>query len=242
MLLELLFADHSAVDHVLALLNFFVPVLRNALLFPVLRISQVRRHFVQEERALGVVSIRHVLLSVSMLEVLELEISDGAGGEGEGEGGLVALVKEVPDVDTIRFGDEDDSGSGGGERSAGVVGAESVGRFENGEFKFLHRRFPHAKVEIVHCDQQIVVEWRPVQSQHRAVVSLPVIRELDIFHEFLLVIVSVRVSSGSNGPIDVEEVSFVRGSPEGGSVLRLGEENPGETEISTSILSNQLDL
>lgn len=106
-----------------------------------------------------------------MLELLEFEIGDRTGGEVQVQARFVRLIAEVPYVDTVGLRNENYTWSCWGECSTRVVGSEGVGRSEDWVLE-VTRDFPDGKVEVMDCDQEIIVEWRPFKGKHWSVVSL----------------------------------------------------------------------
>jgi hypothetical protein len=143
----------------------------NDVSFVILHILNIRWDLIKEHSTIGLITIGEVLLFILMLELLEFEIGDGAGCEVQVQAGFVRLVAEVPHVDTVGLGNENYTWSRWGERSTGVVGAEGVRRSEDWVLE-VTRDFPDGKVEVVDCDQEIIVEWRPFKGKHWSVVSL----------------------------------------------------------------------
>ena len=88
-ILELFKLLLSSLYHVGALKNFTLPKIFNGIQFFVLWVFEVRGYFVQEECAIGLVSISHVLLAIFMLKVLEFEVGNCRCGKIESEGRLV---------------------------------------------------------------------------------------------------------------------------------------------------------
>ena len=113
----------SLLDNKETLLDLLVPELVNILSFIFLDVLEVSWHFVQEEGSVVFVSVGHILLIVGVFEILELAVHEGTGGEIKGQRGLVRLVQEVPDVDTIGLRDEDHTWSSRREGTTGVVGS-----------------------------------------------------------------------------------------------------------------------
>jgi len=99
-----------------------------------------------------------------MLEVLELEVSNGSSSKAQGETRLVALVQEVPDINSISLGDEDDSRPSRRESPTSIVRTKGVGRAEDRLLKFLQGSFPNAEVKVMHCQKYVFVKGRTLQS------------------------------------------------------------------------------
>lgn len=106
-----------------ALLDLLLPELFDVLLLVVLDVLQVSGYLVQEQGTVVLVTVCHVLLVVLVLEVLELTVHERRGSEVERQRRLVRLVKEVPNIDTVRFCDEDYSWTGWRESSACIMGS-----------------------------------------------------------------------------------------------------------------------
>lgn len=88
-ILELLKLLLSPVNHVGALKNLTLPKVLDGVELLVLGVLQVRGHLIEEERAIGLIAISHVLLAILVLEVLEFEVGNCRSGKVESEGGLV---------------------------------------------------------------------------------------------------------------------------------------------------------
>jgi hypothetical protein len=71
----------ASLDDISALGDLSLPELFDGIELLILGVLQVGRHLIQEESAVGLVTIGHVLLAVVVPEVLELEVGDGAGGK-----------------------------------------------------------------------------------------------------------------------------------------------------------------
>ena len=92
--------------------------------------------------------------------MLESHVGDNTRGEVESQTWLVGQIEEVPYVNTIGFGDEDDSWSGWRKCSAGIVGGVVGGATsENGLVVALKVDFPDGEVEVVDGEQKIGEEW-----------------------------------------------------------------------------------
>jgi hypothetical protein len=68
------------------------PEFINIFLFVLLDILEVSWHFIQEESTIVFVTIGHILLVVSMLEVLEFAVHEWRGCEIESQRWLVRLI------------------------------------------------------------------------------------------------------------------------------------------------------
>ena len=126
LLKELFFADHAALLHIVALVNFTLPEILYRFQLVLLLGLKVGRDLIQIESAILLVTVCHVLLLVFVLEVLELEVGDRTRSEVQGQAGLVTLVHKVPNVDSVGLRDENDSRSGRAEGTTGVMRPKSV--------------------------------------------------------------------------------------------------------------------
>ena len=71
-----------------------------------------------------------------------------------------------------------------------------------------------------------------MQSQNWAAVSFTVVLDLDVFRRSNIVAFTLF---RPNGPVDVAQLSLIRGSPEGWSVLTLLEENFREAHFTRTV-------
>jgi hypothetical protein len=171
---------------------------------------------------------------------LEFEESNG-GGKAQSLRGLIGLIREIPNVDTILLSNEDDTRPGGGESSTGVVGGLGVFRSEDGLFHFLERSLPEAEVEVVDGEEHIIIEGRAFESQARSIITLGI--EVSAYKlVFGLVLISglSRSRGFSLCPVNVDKVTFIRASKESMGGLMGVEENSAEAEVTRTILSSQL--
>lgn len=152
LLLPLFLELDAALLHVITLDDFVVPEALDFFLFILLGPSQVFRHLLEVERAIGLVAISHKLVLhhlVALLD-LELEVRDGLRSQVHRNRGLVRLVIEVPNVDSIVFGNEDNTWACGRESTARVLGTSCVSRSEDGLIAVIHCDLPDCEVEVVH--------------------------------------------------------------------------------------------
>jgi hypothetical protein len=235
----LLAHGHAASADELALLNFLVEEGLDGLNLVVLSIAQVIGYFVQVEGSLTLVSVSHVLgfvlaFSTGVRDVLELEGRDGVGRDVQGQGGLVALVNEVPHVDSVSLGDEDDTGAGGAERTAGVVRFEGISRAVDGSI-LIELGLPNRKVEVVNGHDKLLEEGAALKSNYWAVVTFAVLSHSNVLSSLLV------LTDGLDGPVNHEEVSLVRGGKESGRLLALLEEHAGEADLAGAVLAEEVD-
>jgi len=171
---------------------------------------------------------------------LEFEESNG-GGKAQGLRGLIGLIREIPNVDTILLSNEDDTRSGGGESSTGVVGGLGVFRSEDRLFHFLNRSFPEAEVEVVDCEEHIIIEGRAFESQTRSIITLSIEVSADqLIFSFVLISGLSRSRSFSLSPVNEDKVTFIRASKESRSGLMGVEKNSTEAKVARTIRSSQL--
>lgn len=78
LLLKFLFPDDSPLFDVVAFVDFSMPEVIDKLLLVLLDGPKIGRNLVQEECAIAVIPVRHELLLVFVLKVLELEVGNSA--------------------------------------------------------------------------------------------------------------------------------------------------------------------
>ena len=77
------------------------------------------------------------------------------------------------------FGDEDHTRASGRECSASIVRPFSVFGAENRLFHVFKGSFPEAEVVVVHCEEHVIVERRPLESQTSSIITLSVVVDAD---------------------------------------------------------------
>lgn len=144
-----------------------------------------------------------------MPEVLELEIGDGARREVQSQRRLVALVDEVPHVDSIRLRDEDNAWSSRREGTTSVVRTESVRRTENRVVEIVTQGgLPNAEVEVVHGQDQVFKEGRSLKCDDRTIAALAFIYLADVLSKLCCIFTST--SRWLDTPVNLNKVTFIR--------------------------------
>ena len=156
--LPLLHQDGASLLHVVALDDFILPESPNDILLIAWGLSEIGWDLLQMEVTLSLITIGHELGGLLGLRVghsVQLEVGDGSVGLWHHNTWLVRLVIEVPNVNAIGLGDEDDTWSGGGELSTGVMASEGVGRAEDWLLSVGQFCVPDGEVEVVHRHEQL---------------------------------------------------------------------------------------
>mmetsp|Transcript_27060 Transcript_27060/g.41222 ORF Transcript_27060/g.41222 Transcript_27060/m.41222 type:complete len:256 (-) Transcript_27060:50-817(-) len=174
-----------------------------------------------------------------MLEVLELAVHEGTGCEVESQTGLVRLIKEVPDIDTVRLRNKDDSWSCRGEGSASVMGAVGVCRNEDRPLVSIEVDLPDGEVEIMDGEEQVREEGRSFKSDCGAVLLLAVVSETHVLGELGAVVARIH---GLDAPVNEDKISFIRDSPEGRRGLVIREEDSAEAKLTGAVLLEEVEL
>lgn len=232
-----LFLLLTLLSDILALLNFKVPLLCNVLLLVFLLVFERGGHLVQEQRTAVTVTVRHELLVILVLIVLERHVH-GRRGKVERETGLVGLLEEVPHVEAVRLRDEDDAGTRRREGTARVVRAEGHGRAEDRLVVVIESRLPKAEVEVMHSQDEVIEEGRALERERWTIIVLGVVREAHVLGRLDTVITLV---DGLHAPIDEAKLTFVGSTPERGLLLVLLKEDAHKTQLSRTIKLLQLE-
>ena len=92
-----------------------------------MRLTQVGLNLLQVQSSILLVTVGHELgSSATMVDLLELEVGDGLRSQVHLDRGLVRLIIEIPDIDTVVLGDKDNAWACGTEGAAGVLRTTSV--------------------------------------------------------------------------------------------------------------------
>ncbi len=86
-----------------------------------------------------------------MLVLLEFDVHDRRSDVSNLHRWFVRLVQEVPNVNSVSFGDVNDTRSSWAETAAGVLGILGVRRSEDRFVVTLKGSLPDGKVEIMDC-------------------------------------------------------------------------------------------
>ena len=89
--------------------------------------------------------------------------------------------------------------------------AKGVGRSEDRLVEIIEGGFPNTEMEVMNCQQYVIVERGPFQREHRSSVPLSVVLSADILCKLVL---TVTTTNRLDAPVYKDEVSLVRSCPE----------------------------
>lgn len=181
------------------------------LLLVFLTIFKVLWHFMKEKSSVFFVSESQILFFIRTSMELELTEHKRTRCEVEGQTWFVGLVEEVPNVDSVRLGNENNSRTRRREGSASIMSSKSGSRYENRFIVFFKVYFPNSKLEIVDSEKQIGVERRPLKSKGWSVLFHEI---KGLFHVLCYLWSVIVCCWWLHTPVNKNQRSFIRDCPE----------------------------
>lgn len=156
-----------------------------------------------------------------MLIVLELHICNNTSCKTQSQTWFIGLIQEVPNINTISFCDENYSRTRWRECTTSIMSLIHTSKWSKDWLVIILKiNFPNCEMEIVYCEQKIWEELWSLKSQARSVFFFTFIHVFDIFCDFWTIIL---ISYRSHTPVNLAQITFIRGTPKNWSSLSLRE-------------------
>lgn len=180
-----------------------------------------------------------------MLEPLESDCWNWAGNVCHAHRRLVALINEIPYINSCCFCDENYSRSCWREGSTCVWSILSVRRSEDRCFVISEWCLPNAKVKVMNSEQQVFVEGRTSKLKHGSEISFWLVVLKDIINNHILFLrlePFLLVSRRFHRPINHHKIAFITWTPNVRIRLILSKQDSSQSQLSSSISSIELNL